>query len=133
MPKIGGLFKKDVIPVLRVKGKAMGKCFLSSGKLSVAMQVQSWMCLWEVEMKGSKAQAVFLLSVVCFWRRDTQRVGKGCLWCCATIKTETESISGINACCGAVSGTALVWCLESLLIPSSLVGFSLLTSQKLLV
>lgn len=48
---------------------------------------------------------MLLLNVVCFWSRDAQRVGKGCLWC--YVKIKMELISERNTCCGAVSGAAL--------------------------
>lgn len=41
---------------------------------------------------------------------------KGVRGAMGKLKSETEFISGINSCCGAVSGTALVRCVESLLV-----------------
>lgn len=67
---------------------------------------------------------------VCFWRGDTQRVDKGCLWCHVKIKTR----NWVN-----LWNKFLLWsCFRNCpglvcRIPSSLVVFSFLTSQKLVV
>lgn len=115
VPNIGGLYLVSFLCwVWRVK---LWQMFPFLWKIvSAHANPEAGCAFGKWSWKGSKAQDVLLLNVVGFWRRDPQRVDKGCLWCFVKIKTRNW-VNLLNKC--------LLWCCFRC--------FSFPTSQKLLV